>query len=200
MPIISALVYTGVGIVMFFVWPVIQSGIYAVGNLVLNSGYAGTWVYGFMERLLIPFGLHHVFYLPFWQTGLGGTMEVGGKVIEGAQNIFFAQLADPSTTKFAVSATRFMSGKFPLMIFGLPGAALAMYKAAKPENKKVVGGLLLSAALTSMLTGITEPLEFTFLFVAPALYGVHCVLAGAAYMLMHIFKVGVGMTFSGRID
>lgn len=198
-PIISALVYTGVGIVMFFVWPVIQSGIYAVGNLVLNSGYAGTWVYGFMERLLIPFGLHHVFYLPFWQTGLGGTMEVGGKVIEGAQNIFFAQLADPSTTKFAVSATRFMSGKFPLMIFGLPGAALAMYKAAKPENKKVVGGLLLSAALTSMLTGITEPLEFTFLFVAPALYGVHCVLAGAAYMLMHIFKVGVGMTFSGGL-
>lgn len=198
-PIISALVYTGVGIVMFFVWPVIQSGIYAVGNLVLNSGYAGTWVYGFMERLLIPFGLHHVFYLPFWQTGLGGTMEVGGKVIEGAQNIFFAQLADPSTTKFAVSATRFMSGKFPLMIFGLPGAALAMYKAAKPENKKAVGGLLLSAALTSMLTGITEPLEFTFLFVAPALYGVHCVLAGAAYMLMHIFKVGVGMTFSGGL-
>ena len=198
-PIISALVYTGVGIVMFFVWPVIQSGIYAVGNLVLNSGYAGTWVYGFMERLLIPFGLHHVFYLPFWQTGLGGTMEVGGKVIEGAQNIFFAQLADPFTTKFAVSATRFMSGKFPLMIFGLPGAALAMYKAAKPENKKAVGGLLLSAALTSMLTGITEPLEFTFLFVAPALYGVHCVLAGAAYMLMHIFKVGVGMTFSGGL-
>lgn len=198
-PIISALVYTGVGIVMFFVWPVIQSGIYAVGNLVLNSGYAGTWVYGFMERLLIPFGLHHVFYLPFWQTGLGGTMEVGGKVIEGAQNIFFAQLADPTTTKFAVSATRFMSGKFPLMIFGLPGAALAMYKAAKPENKKAVGGLLLSAALTSMLTGITEPLEFTFLFVAPALYGVHCVLAGAAYMLMHIFKVGVGMTFSGGL-
>lgn len=198
-PIISALVYTGVGIVMFFVWPVIQSGIYAVGNLVLNSGYAGTWVYGFMERLLIPFGLHHVFYLPFWQTGLGGTMEVGGKVIEGAQNIFFAQLADPSTTRFAVSATRFMSGKFPLMIFGLPGAALAMYKAAKPENKKAVGGLLLSAALTSMLTGITEPLEFTFLFVAPALYGVHCVLAGAAYMLMHIFKVGVGMTFSGGL-
>lgn len=198
-PIISGLVYVGVGILMFFVWPVIQSGIYHIGDLVLKSGYAGTWVYGFMERLLIPFGLHHVFYLPFWQTGLGGTMEVGGKVIEGAQNIFFAQLADPSTTKFAVSATRFMSGKFPLMIFGLPGAALAMYKAAKPENKKVVGGLLLSAALTSMLTGITEPLEFTFLFVAPALYGVHCVLAGAAYMLMHIFKVGVGMTFSGGL-
>ena len=196
-PIISALVYTGVGILMFFVWPIIQSGIYAVGDVVLKSGYAGTWVYGFMERLLIPFGLHHVFYLPFWQTGLGGTMEVAGQMIEGAQNIFFAQLADPNTTEFAVSATRFMSGKFPLMIFGLPGAALAMYRCAKPEKRQVVGGLLLSAALTSMLTGITEPLEFTFLFVAPLLYGIHCILAGAAYMIMHICGVGVGMTFSG---
>ena len=196
-PIISALVYTGVGILMFFVWPVIQTGIYAVGDLVLRSGYAGTWVYGFMERLLIPFGLHHVFYLPFWQTGLGGTMEVGDRIVEGAQNIFFAQLADPTVEHFAVSATRFMSGKFPLMIFGLPGAALAMYMAAKPEKKKTAAGLLLSAALTSMLTGITEPLEFTFLFVAPVLYGVHCVFAGLAYMLMHVFHVGVGMTFSG---
>ena len=198
-PIISGLVYVGVGILMFFVWPVIQSGIYHIGDLVLKSGYAGTWVYGFMERLLIPFGLHHVFYLPFWQTAVGGTLEVAGKTIEGAQNIFFAQLADPSVKHFSVSATRFMSGKFPLMIFGLPGAALAMYKTAKPEKKKAVAGLLLSAALTSMLTGITEPLEFTFLFVAPVLYGLHCVFAGLAYMLMHVFKVGVGMTFSGGL-
>lgn len=198
-PIISAVVYTGVGILMFFVWPVIQQGIYAVGDVVLKSGYAGTWVYGFMERLLIPFGLHHVFYLPFWQTAVGGTLEVAGQTIEGAQNIFFAQLADPSVTEFAVSATRFMSGKFPLMIFGLPGAALAMYRTAKPEKKKAVAGLLMSAALTSMLTGITEPLEFTFLFVAPMLYGIHCVFAGLAYMLMHVFGVGVGMTFSGGL-
>lgn len=198
-PIISALVYTGVGILMFFIWPILQKGIYAVGDLVLNSGYVGTWVYGFMERLLIPFGLHHVFYLPFWQTAVGGTLEVGGQVIEGAQNIFFAQLADPTVSKFAVSATRFMSGKFPLMIFGLPGAALAMYRCAVPEKRKAAGGLLLSAALTSMLTGITEPLEFTFLFVAPLLYGIHCVLAGLAYMLMHICNVGVGMTFSGGL-
>lgn len=196
-PIISGLVYTVVGIAMFFIWPVIQQGIYAVGGVVLNSGYAGTWVYGLMERALIPFGLHHVFYLPFWQTALGGTMEVAGRVVEGAQNIFFAQLADPTVEHFAVSATRFMSGKFPLMIFGLPGAALAMYRTAKPEKKKAVAGLLLSAALTSMLTGITEPLEFTFLFVAPLLYVIHCVFAGLAYMLMHIFNVGVGMTFSG---
>lgn len=196
-PIISGIVYVGVGILMYFIWSAIQSVIYAIGDLVLRSGYVGTWVYGFMERLLIPFGLHHVFYLPFWQTAVGGTFEVGGQVIEGAQNIFFAQLSDPSVSHFTVSATRFMSGKFPLMIFGLPGAALAMYRTAAAEKKKAVSGLLLSAALTSMITGITEPLEFTFLFVAPLLYGIHCVLAGFAYMLMHVFQVGVGMTFSG---
>lgn len=196
-PIVSGLAYTVVGILMFFVWPVIQQGIYAVGGVVLQSGYFGTWIYGLMERALIPFGLHHVFYLPFWQTALGGTMEVSGRLVEGAQNIFFAQLADPTVEHFAVSATRFMTGKFPLMIFGLPGAALAMYKVAKPEKKEAVAGLLLSAALTSMLTGITEPIEFTFLFVAPLLYVIHCIFAGLAYMLMHVFGVGVGMTFSG---
>lgn len=198
-PIISAIVYLFVGILMFYLWPNVQSAIYSVGNLVQNSGYAGTWIYGFMERALIPFGLHHVFYLPFWQTAVGGTAMVGGQLIEGAQNIFFAQLADPTTTKFSVEATRFMAGKFPLMIFGLPGAALAMYKCAKPEKRKVAGGLLLSAALTAMITGITEPLEFTFLFVAPILYVIHSIFAGAAYMLMHIFNVGVGMTFSGGL-
>ena len=198
-PIISAVVYLIVGILMFYVWPTVQIGITHLGAFVMNSGYAGTWFYGLMERALIPFGLHHVFYLPFWQTSVGGTMEVAGKMVEGAQNIFFAQLADPTTKHFAVSATRFMSGKFPLMIFGLPGAALAMYHCAKTEKKKLVGGLLLSAALTSMITGITEPLEFTFLFVAPILYVIHCVFAGLAYMLMHILGVGVGMTFSGGL-
>jgi PTS system D-glucosamine-specific IIC component len=198
-PIISSLVYVIVGILMYFIWPYVGLAISAVSSLVMKSGYVGTLFYGFMERLLIPFGLHHVFYLPFWQTALGGTMEVNGQLIQGAQNIFFAQLADPNCTRFAVSATRFMSGKFPLMIFGLPGAALAMYKCALPEKKQTVGTLLLSAALTSMLTGITEPLEFTFLFVAPLLYGIHCVFAGLSYMLMHIFNVGVGMTFSGGI-
>ncbi|RRD94635.1 PTS glucose transporter subunit IIA [Clostridiales bacterium COT073_COT-073] len=196
-PIISSVVYLAVGILMFFVWPPVQSAINTVGDLVRGSGYPGTWLYGFMERALIPFGLHHVFYLPFWQTSVGGSMEVAGKMIEGAQNIFFAQLADPNTVRFSSEATRFMSGKFPLMIFGLPGAALAMYQMARPEKRKIVGGLLISAALTSMLTGITEPLEFTFLFVAPFLYVIHSVLAGLAYMLMHVFEVGVGMTFSG---
>ncbi len=196
-PIVCTVVYLIVGIAMFYLWPFVQLGISKLGGLVLNSGYAGTWIYGILERALIPFGLHHVFYMPFWQTELGGSMMIDGSVVTGAQNIFFAELASKSTDVFSVSATRFMSGKFPFMIFGLPAAAFAMYKTARPEKKKVVGGLLLSAALTSMLTGITEPLEFTFIFVAPLMYGVHCVLAGLSYMLMHIFNVGVGMTFSG---
>ena len=198
-PIISTLVYIPVGVLMFFLWPYVQNGIYALGDLVLRSGYAGTFIYGFIERILIPFGLHHVFYLPFWQTGVGGSAMIDGVMIYGAQNIFFAELASPNTTAFSVSATRFMSGKFPLMIFGLPGAALAMYTCAKDEKKKVAGGLLLSAALTAMLTGITEPIEFTFLFVAPVLYVIHSIFAGLAYMLMHLLKVGVGMTFSGGL-
>lgn len=198
-PVICTVVFVFVGILMYFIWPPIQDAMYAAGGMVSASGYFGTFIYGVMERALIPFGLHHVFYLPFWQTSLGGTMEIGGKMVDGAQNIFFAQLADPGTTHFAVSATRFMTGKFPLMIFGLPGAAFAMYRCARPEKRKAVAGLLASAALTSMLTGITEPLEFTFLFVAPGLYAIHCVFAGAAYMLMHMLKVCVGLTFSGGI-
>ncbi len=198
-PIICSVVYLLVGVVLFYVWPLVQSAISALGALVLNSGYAGTWIYGIIERALIPFGLHHVFYMPFWQTELGGAMVIDGVLVQGAQNIYFAQLASKETVRFSVEATRFMSGKFPFMIFGLPAAAYAMYKCAKPEKRKIAGGLLLSAALTSMLTGITEPLEFTFLFVAPLAYGVHCVLAGLSFMLMHILGVGVGMTFSGGI-
>ena len=196
-PIVSSIVYLVVGIAMFYIWPVVQSGIAALGALVLASGYAGTFIYGLLERALIPFGLHHVFYMPFWQTAVGGTAIIDGVTVTGAQNIFFAGLASNSTTRFSVSATRFMAGKFPFMMFGLPGAALAMYQCAKPEKKKVAGGLLLSAALTAFLTGITEPLEFTFIFVALPMYAVHCVLAGLSFMLMHILNVGVGMTFSG---
>ena len=198
-PIISSIVYLVVGIAMFYIWPVVQSGIAALGALVLASGYAGTFIYGLLERALIPFGLHHVFYMPFWQTAVGGTAIIDGVTVTGAQNIFFAELASKSTTVFSVSATRFMAGKFPFMMFGLPGAALAMYHCAKPEKKKVAGGLLLSAALTAFLTGITEPLEFTFIFVALPMYAVHCVLAGLSFMLMHILNVGVGMTFSGGL-
>lgn len=198
-PIICSIVYLLVGILMFYIWPVLQEGIYMLGDIVQRSGYYGTFLYGVIERALIPFGLHHVFYLPFWQTAVGGTMEIAGVSVQGAQNIFFAQLADPNTVRFSVEATRFMSGKFPLMMFGLPGAALAMYHCALAKKQKIAGGLLISAALTSMLTGITEPLEYTFLFAAPLLYVIHCVLAGCAFMFMHMLQVGVGLTFSGGL-
>lgn len=196
-PIISAITYVGIGILMFYIWPLIQILINNAGKLVLMSGYGGTFVYGLLERALIPFGLHHVFYMPFWQTAVGGRELVNGQLIEGAQNIFFAELASPDISHFSVAATRFMSGKFPLMMFGLPGAALAMYTCARPKQKKAVGSLLLSAAISSAITGITEPLEFAFLFVAPPLYVIHCAFAGLSYMLMHMLNVGIGMTFSG---
>lgn len=197
-PIISTIVYMFVGILMYFVWPAVQNGIYALGGLVTGSGYAGTLVFGLIKRALIPFGLHHVFYMPFWQTAVGGTMEVAGQMVQGGQNIFFAQLADSANiAHFSADATRYFSGEFIFMFFGLPGAALAMYQCAKPEKKKAAGGLLLSAALACMATGITEPLEFSFLFVAPALFVVQVILAGSAYMIAHMLNIAVGLTFSG---
>ena len=198
-PIVSTIVFLFVGIAMYFVWPLAQQGIFALGGLVTGTGYIGTLIFGIIKRALIPFGLHHVFYLPFWQTGVGGSMMIDGQLVQGGQNIFFAQLASPNVTHFSSDATRYFSGEFIFMIFGLPGAALAMYQCARPEKKKVAGGLLLSAALTSMLTGITEPIEFSFLFVAPALFAVQVVLAGAAYMIAHILDIAVGLTFSGGL-
>ena len=199
-PIVSTIVYMFVGILMYFIWPVVQNGIYALGGLVTGSGYLGTLAFGIIKRALIPFGLHHVFYMPFWQTAVGGTMDVAGNLVQGGQNIFFAQLVDSANiTHFSADATRYFSGEFIFMIFGLPGAALAMYRTAKPEKKKQAGGLLFSAALTCMLTGITEPIEFSFLFVAPILFGVQVVLAGAAYMIAHILNIAVGLTFSGGL-
>ena len=199
-PIISTIVYMFVGILMYFVWPVVQNDIYALGGLVTGSGYVGTLIFGLIKRALIPFGLHHVFYMPFWQTAVGGTMEVAGQMVQGGQNIFFAQLADSANiAHFSADATRYFSGEFIFMIFGLPGAALAMYHCAKPEKKKAAGGLLLSAALACMATGITEPLEFSFLFVAPALFVVQVILAGTAYMIAHILNIAVGLTFSGGL-
>lgn len=199
-PIISTLVYMFAGILMELIWPTVQAGIYALGGLVTGTGYFGTLIFGLIKRALIPFGLHHVFYMPFWQTAVGGAAEVAGRVYEGGQNIFFAQLADSANiTHFSADATRYFSGEFIFMIFGLPGAALAMYRCAKPEKKKQAGGLLLSAALASMFTGITEPIEFSFLFVAPLLFAVQVVLAGTAYMLAHILNIAVGLTFSGGL-
>ena len=197
-PIISTIVYMFVGILMYFIWPVVQNGIYALGGLVTGSGYIGTLIFGIIKRALIPFGLHHVFYMPFWQTAVGGTMEVAGQMVQGGQNIFFAQLADSANVAhFSADATRYFSGEFIFMILGLPGAALAMYRCAKPEKKKAAGGLLLSAALACMFTGIKEPLEFSFLFLSPALFVLQVILAGAAYMIAHMLNIAVGLTFSG---
>ena len=198
-PIISTVTYVGIGILMYFIWPAVQNGIFALGGLVTGTGYFGTLIFGIITRALIPFGLHHVFYMPFWQTAVGGTMMVDGNLIQGGQNIFFAQLASSDVTHFSADATRYFSGEFIFMIFGLPGAALAMYRCAKPEKKKAAGGLLLSAALACMFTGITEPIEFSFLFVAPMLFAVQVILAGSAYMVAHILNIAVGLTFSGGL-
>lgn len=200
-PIISIVGAIITGFVMYLVWPVIQNGIFALGSLVMTSGYFGTFLFGCIERALIPFGLHHIFYLPFWQTGMGGQAVIDGVTYFGAQNIFFAELGSNTIQHFSVSATRFLAGKYPFMMGGLPGAALAMYMTAKPEKRKVAGSLLFSAALTSFLTGITEPIEFTFLFLAPALFVIHVGLAGAAFVTCHVLNICIGTTFSdGLID
>ena len=213
-PIITSLVMALVGAVLAFAWPLVQDGIGVIANLVRTSGSIGVFFYGLIERALIPFGLHHVFYPPFWYSSfVEGQVLLNGSVgtfttIAGANTAYFVQLsnmgalvgASASTMGTIVnSTTAFMAGKFPFMMFGLPAAAFAMYRAAAPSKKKIVGSLLVSAAVTSFLTGITEPLEFTFLFVAPALYAVHCVLAGLSYMIMGMLKVFIGMTFSGGV-
>ncbi|AOH46932.1 PTS glucose transporter subunit IIB [Selenomonas sp. oral taxon 920] len=196
-PIICSFSSIFLGCIMFFVWPHFQQLIFGLGGIVDATGYIGTLIYGFVLRMLGPFGLHHIFYLPFWTTALGGSEIINGQLVEGTQRIFFAQLGDPNTQHYYIGISRFMSGRFITMMFGLIGACLAMYQTAKPENKKVVGGLLFSAALTSFMTGITEPIEFSFLFVAPALYVLHAFFDGCAFMIAHILQITVGQTFSG---
>ena len=210
-PIVTAVTMAIVGAILAFLWPIVQNGIVALSQLVNNAGAIGTFLYGLIERALIPFGLHHVFYTPFWYGSfVDGQILVDGvwQSVAGANTAYFAQLSSMSSlvgasaadmTRVVSGTTRFMAGKFPFMMFGLPAAALAMYHTAAPAKKKVVGSLLASAALTALLTGITEPLEFTFLFVAPVLYVVHCILAGLSYMLMGVFNVFIGMTFSGGL-
>lgn len=189
---VAAIIY---GIVITPIWPVIAQGIAALGQGIAGLGHVGTFLYGFIYRLLIPTGLHHVFYVPFWQTALGGTMEIGGEVIIGAQNILFEEIRNGM--EISPSVARFYSGEFAMMMFGLPGAALAMYRTAYDQNKKKVKGLLASAAFTSFLTGITEPIEFSFLFVLPILYfGVHSVLAGLCFVAANIIGAAVGYSFS----
>ena len=200
-PIVSVVSSAILGAFFFVTWPVIQNGISQLGALVVNSGVFGTFLFGVIERGLIPFGLHHVFYIPIWTTGLGGQMEIAGEMYYGAQNIYFAQLADPNTTSFSIEAVRFMVGKYPFMMGGLPGAALAMYHCVPKERRSEVKGLYFGAGFTSFLTGITEPIEFTFLFLSPLLFVIHVICAGISFALCHILTICVGTTFSdGLID
>lgn len=200
-PVITILFFIPIAAIFPFIWPTVFGAIVKAGELFAATGAIGTFFYGMSMRLLNVFGLHHAIYPLFWYTQLGGYEEVAGKMVAGGQNIFFAQLADPSITHFSALATKTMTGGFLPMMFGLPAAALAMYRTAEDKNKAAIKGILISAALTSFLTGITEPIEFTFLFVAPLLYVVHAILEGISYMLMYILNVAVGITFSrGIID
>ena len=201
-PIVTAIVAFLVGLGLPVIWGPVQTGLAALSEIA-NGGNTNisTFVFGVIERALIPFGLHHVFYAPFWFQ-FGSYTNAAGQVVNGDQAIWFAMLKDGVKTFDSATysgAGKFMTGKFPFMMFGLPAAALAMYHEAKSENKKIVGGILFSSALTAFLTGITEPLEFSFLFVAPILYAIHCVFAGLSFMLMNMFAVRIGMTFSGGV-
>ncbi|HLR92458.1 MAG TPA: PTS transporter subunit EIIC, partial [Atopostipes sp.] len=197
-PIISTVAGTVLGFIFAFVWPYVGSGIAALGGLIVESGAIGSFLYGFIYRALIPFGLHHVFYLPFWQTALGGSAEVAGEMVHGAQNIVFAQIAAGEVV--APEFAKYFSFQFPLMIGGWPAAALAMYHVARKDKKDDVKGLLFGSSITSIITGITEPIEFTVLFASPFLfYGVHSVLAGLSVIMVEWLNAGVGFTFSGGL-
>ncbi|MFN7250138.1 MAG: glucose-specific PTS transporter subunit IIBC [Anaerobacillus sp.] len=194
-PIITAAVAVVLGVAMVYIWGPIQSGLNTFSHSMIDSNLTvAAFIFGVIERALIPFGLHHIFYSPFWFE-FGQYVDQAGNVARGDQQIFFAQMRDGVD----FTAGTFMTGKFPFMMFGLPAAALAIYHCAKPENKKYVAGIMGSAALTSFLTGITEPIEFAFLFVAPLLFVIHTIFAGLSFMIMHILNVKIGMTFSGGI-
>lgn len=192
-PIMTAVTSLILGLALTLVWPPIQHGLNYVSQSMIDTNKTlAAFIFGTIERSLIPFGLHHIFYSPFWYE-FGTYVDKAGELVRGDQRIFMQQLRDG----VEFTAGTFTTGKYPFMMFGLPAAALAIYHEAKPHNKKLVGGLMLSAALTSFLTGITEPLEFSFLFVAPLLFAVHAVFAGLSFMTMHILNVKIGMTFSG---
>ena len=198
-PIISAITAIVIGAIFYLIWPPIQGWLTTAGHAIAAMGSFGSFLYGFLLRLTGAVGLHHTIYPMFWYTALGGTAEVAGKTVVGAQNIFFAQLADPNFHGLFTYGTRFFAGRFATMIFGLPGAALAMYLCLPKANRKKDGGLYLSGGLTSFLTGITEPLEYSFLFVAPWLYLIHSFLDGCSFYLADIMNIRIGNSFSGGL-
>ncbi|MGL4106651.1 PTS transporter subunit EIIC [Clostridium sp. LP20] len=198
-PIISSFAAIGVGFIFFLIWPTFQGWLVSAGNGIANLGPIGTFLYGFLLRLTGAVGLHHMIYPLFWYTELGGVAQVAGQTVTGAQNIFFAELADPNHVGLFTEGTRFFAGRFATMMFGLPAACLAMYHCVPKAKRKLVGGLFLGAAITSFVTGITEPIEFMFLFVAPWLYVVHAVFDGLSFFLADILNISIGNTFSGGL-
>ena len=192
-PIMMALTSFVLAFPMALIWPHIQTGLNAFSEGLLDSNTGlSVFLFGFIKRLLIPFGLHHIFHAPFWFE-FGSWTNAAGDIIRGDQRIFIEQIREGSH----LTAGKFMQGEFPVMMFGLPAASLAIYHTAKPGSKKIVAGLMGSAALTSFLTGITEPLEFSFLFVAPLLFFIHAILDGLAFLTMYLLDVHLGYTFSG---
>ncbi|MBD1379632.1 PTS transporter subunit EIIC [Metabacillus arenae] len=180
-------------IVLSYFWPTVAMGITLLAGFIDKSGAIGVFLYGFLNRFLIPTGLHHLVNTPFLYSDLGGRIIVNGKEYLGAVNVFLAQLSDPSIKQFDSSAKYLQYGM--VKIFGLVGAALAFYKTAKPENKAKLKALLIPAVATSALAGITEPLEFTFLFVAPLLWLIHSLMDGlfeAIIVLLGVRTHGMG--------
>ncbi|HEM2957516.1 TPA: PTS transporter subunit EIIC [Streptococcus suis] len=198
-PIISSFAAIAIGSIFYIIWPPIQNLLVDFGKAIAEMGSFGTFLYGFGLRLTGAFGLHHTIYPMFWYTSLGGSEVVAGETIQGAQNIFFAQLADANHTGLFTYGTRFFAGRFATMLFGLPASCLAMYHAIPKENRKKVGSFYSSSALTSLLTGITEPIEFSFLFVAPWLYVVHAFLDGLSFLVADLLQIRIGNSFSGGL-
>lgn len=198
-PIVSSFAAIFIGAIFFLIWPTFQGLLVSAGNSIAGLGAIGTFFYGFLLRLTGAVGLHHMIYPLFWYTELGGVATVAGQSVTGAQNIFFAQLADPSHTGLFTEGTRFFAGRFATMMFGLPGACLAMYHCVPKAKRKLVGGLFLGAAITSFITGITEPIEFMFLFVAPWLYVVHAFFDGVSFFIADVLNISIGNTFSGGL-
>lgn len=198
-PIITAIVMSLVGVLIPMIWPIFAAGINGVGNFIQGSGVFGPFLFGFGERLLLPFGLHHILVATIRFTEAGGTQIVNGETISGALNIFYAQLQ--AGLPFSPDATAFLSqGKMPSFMFGLPAVALAIYHTARPENRKKIKGLLISGVIATLVTGITEPIEFLFLFISPALFLIHAVLTGLGFMVMAMFDVTIGNTDGGILD
>ncbi len=188
-PIITSFAMLAIAVLVSFVYPAFDDGLTSLGNWVSDNSILGGFIYGTANRLLVPLGLHHILNNPPWFV-LGDYTTATGTVVHGDIQRFLS--GDPT-------AGDFMTGFFPIMMFALPAAALAIWHEAKPQHKKAVGGIMISAALTSFLTGVTEPLEFAFMFVAWPLYIIHAVLTGTSMALVNALDIRDGFGFSAGL-